>query len=347
MSRRQGDVMKRKVGCLIALGFAGVAVAAEDTVKLLPTPLEMPRRIGPLVQSGEPHKYDPPALGVSYQYNGPGLSLTVYVYDGGETDIPDGGDTVLTCQQYENAKHEVMGAGYPHTTFKSEQLVRLDPPADLPLAREAVFEFEQQNEPVVSFLWATGVSKHFVKLRFSASGRLRDELPDARRAILAALGAAVKPHLAPVDPKADKPGVSIVVNSSGSPADMAAGFGYLISLSAMVDNSPGSAPVCGGEFVPDYAQELAAYQGMLQISSETHGGSAFEQRLREISAAGFLEEFVWTYRHRDSWGLAAPDGLTLEPFNKWRKKHLKRFKVPEFGRIDVQHPKPMPVEPAL
>jgi hypothetical protein len=339
--------MKFSLGCLVALGMTGVAVAAEDTLKLLPSPLEMPRRIGPLVQSEEPHKYDPPALGVSYQYNGPGLSLTIYIYDGGETDIPDGGDTVLTCQQYENAKHDVMAAGYPHTTFKSEQLVRLDPPADSPLAREAVFEFEQQNEPVVSYLWTTGVAKNFVKLRFSASGRLRDELPDARRAILAALGAAVKPHLVPVDAKADKPGVAVVVNSVGSQAEMSAGLGYLVVLSAMIDKSPESVPVCGGEFIPDYANELAAYQAMLQIWGETRGGSAFEQRMREISDAGFLEEFVWTYRHRDSWGLTAPDGFTLEPFNKWRKKHLKRFKVPEFGRVDVQHPRPMPLEPAL
>jgi hypothetical protein len=166
-----------------------------------------------------------------------------------------------------------MAAGYPHTTFKSEQLVRLDPPADSPLAREAVFEFEQQNEPVVSYLWTTGVAKNFVKLRFSASGRLRDELPDARRAILAALGAAVKPHLVPVDAKADKPGVAVVVNSVGSQAEMSAGLGYLVVLSAMIDKSPESVPVCGGEFIPDYANELAAYQAMLQIWGETRGGS--------------------------------------------------------------------------
>jgi hypothetical protein len=157
----------------------------------------------------------------------------------------------------------------------------------------------------------------------------------------------VKPHLAPVDPKPEKKGKSVVINTGESQADMAAGFGYLIALSAMVDKSPESAPVCGGAIVPDYASELSAYQVMLQISTESRGDSAFEKRIHEVSDAGFLEEFVWTYRHRDSWGLTAPEGLTLEPFNKWRKKHLKRFKVPDFGHIDVQYPRPMPLEPAL
>lgn len=120
--------------------------SAQDSVRLLPTPLEMPARIGPLVFDGKPHKYEPAALGYSYQYNGSGLSLTVYVYDAGATNIPDGGDTVPNCYIFEQTKREIAAAGYSDVRLVSEQLVRLAPPDNAPLAREAVFEFVRGDQ---------------------------------------------------------------------------------------------------------------------------------------------------------------------------------------------------------
>src|SRR5262245_12998423 len=107
----------------LLLMCAGVAGAADDTVKLAPTSIEMPKRIGPLVQTGEPYRFEPAALGYGYQYDGAGLRLTVYVYDMGYTDIPDGADTVPACMQFEEAKAEIGQAGYGHPTLKTEQLV--------------------------------------------------------------------------------------------------------------------------------------------------------------------------------------------------------------------------------
>ncbi len=66
------------------------------------------------------------------------FSLTVYVYDAGIADIPDGGDyrfRRVTCSK--EAKQEIGAAGYTDVRLISEQLVRLAPPADVPLARES------------------------------------------------------------------------------------------------------------------------------------------------------------------------------------------------------------------
>jgi hypothetical protein len=63
--------------------LAACASAEEANIRLAPTPLEMPRPIGPLQHDPDPHKYDDPAPGVSYQYNARGASLTIYVYDAG------------------------------------------------------------------------------------------------------------------------------------------------------------------------------------------------------------------------------------------------------------------------
>ena len=117
--------MKTAVSLVLMWVVAAGAVAAEDPVKLLPSPFVLPDRIGPMVLEGEPHKYDDPRLGVSYQYGGDGLSLTVYVYDAGETDLPDGADTIPTCQEFEVAKQGVQQS-YQKVALKSEHLAKLE-----------------------------------------------------------------------------------------------------------------------------------------------------------------------------------------------------------------------------
>ena len=108
--RRQGSDMKQDSGWPSLVGRrchlkrrpprarrrrAGAAAAFADHAAA---------RIGPMRYTGAPHKYDDPRLGVSYQYGGDGLSLTVYVYDSGETNLVDGADTMPTCREFEIAK---------------------------------------------------------------------------------------------------------------------------------------------------------------------------------------------------------------------------------------------------
>src|SRR5215470_72294 len=126
--------------------------AAEEPLKLLPSPLELPRHIGPLRTDGEAHTFGDPRAGSAYVYEGKGLLLTVYVYDAGVTDIPDGAGSAAVCEQFEEAKLGVTQAGYRDVVLKSEQMVRLEPPDDAPLAREALYEMVRKEGPAISYL---------------------------------------------------------------------------------------------------------------------------------------------------------------------------------------------------
>jgi len=324
---------------------SAAVVQAEDAakVKLEPTQIQLPTRLGPMRLTGEPHRYEQPALGVSYQYLGQGLSLTVYVYDAGLTDIPDGGDSMQTCWLFEEAKNNVGQAGYSDVKLISEQLVRLSPPADAPLAREAVFEYVRNGRPTLSYVWITGVSKNFVKMRFSMERDLRDEAIEARRAVLNALGEAIRPQLAPVDPKTEKEGISINISAGGNVEEMTMGILYSGILSTFLDKAPQAAPVCGGEFVPPFETELSVFKALLSMEKSP---SELSKKLLAAEQAGFLDEFVWVERHREEWGTAAPEGLTLADYAKWKKKNLKRFKPPAFPSVIIKHPRPLAIEAA-
>jgi len=335
------------VACGTALSFETAAAVGAETsllVPLLPSPITLPARIGPMRYTGTPHKYDDPRLGVSYQYGGDGLSLTVYIYDSGETNLVDGADTRSTCREFEIAKQGVLQT-YQKPQLKVEQLVRLNPPDDLPQMREAQYEFEREGKPTISFIWITTAAKHFVKLRLSMNPRLRDELPEARRAVLGVMGEAIKPHLVPVDPKAEKAGSSVGFNlSGGSDEALQAGFWYLMLLNGVADQSPEQAPVCGGEFVPSLETELGIYRGMFEPGQEL-AKSRLGKTITKIDKAGFLEEYLWVDRHREAWGVVSPAGLTLPEYAEWKNKNLKRFKPPDFGTVTIEHPRPLPLEP--
>lgn len=336
--------MHHKLIGLLALGAAASVAQAQEIVKLLPAPIELPARLGPLVFNGKPNKYDDPRLGVGYGYNAQGALLTVYVYDAGIQDIPDGADSIPVCVEYEVAKQGVQQTpSYKNTALKTEQLVRLSPPEDAPLAREAVFELEREERQAISYVWITGVAKHFVKLRFTMLAPHVEEVVEARRAILDALGTAIRPHLAPVDPEAKSAGTSLTVGFNGFGDDMATGLGYLMFLSEIAEKNPENTPICGGEYIPTFAEEVAAYQGAMLLA-EAGGNSRFMKKLAAANKAGFLEEFIWTELHREAWGTTAPEELTLAEYAPWRKKNVKKLQIPSFGAVTINHPRPLPLE---
>jgi len=342
----------QSIACAAMLSITVAAAGAEATssVPLLPSPLAFPARIGPMRYTGSPHKYDDPRLGLSYQYGGDGLSLTVYVYDAGEKDLVDGAETSSTCREFEIAKAGIMQA-YQNPKLKIEQRVRLNPPAEFPQMREAQYEFEREGMPLISFIWITTAAKHFVKLRLSMNPRLRDELPEARRAVLAVVGDAIKPHLTAAKPK-DKEekdsdrsmAFSLDSLMGGGDDAFEASFLYLMLLNEVAEKSADLAAVCGGEFVPSLQTELGIYRGMFAPDQDL-AKSKVGKVITKIDKAGFLEEYLWTDRHRDPWGTTPPEGLTLSEFETWRQKNLKRFNLPEFGTVTIDHPRVLPLEP--
>lgn len=335
---------------LLACMTLASAASQADPVKLLPSTLEMPDHIGPLTYTGQPTSWPDKRLGIAYSFTGPAMKLDVYVYDAGFTDIPDGAESTPVCMEFENAKYGVWQGGYGDVSLKREQLARTGPTADPPLMREAEFEAVIKGERAASYVWITGASKNFIKMRFSASTQLRDGLGEARHAILATLGDAIRPNLEPVTAPADgavdkKKETRIVVNPDTGD-DKPVGFAYLIALTAATSDHPELNPPCGGRLEPDFATELKAYESALKFAALPGSDkSKFGTQLLDVSNAGYLDEFVWQYQHRDFWGKAPPEGLELKEFKRWSKQHLKRFKMPVFGYVEVMHPRAMAVEP--
>jgi len=336
-------------GALVSLVWVAVACAeGASQVSLLPSPITLPARIGPMQYTGSPHKYDDPRLGMSYQYGGDGLSLTVYIYDAGETDLVDGADTRSTCREFEIAKAGVIQA-YQKPQLKIEQRVRLTPPDEFPQMREAQYEFEREGKPTISFIWITTAAKHFVKLRLSMNPRLRDELPEARRAVLAVVGEAIKPHLTAMKPREEKEGGSSVgFNLSGllggDDGSMEASLIYLMLLNEVAEKSNDLSAVCGGEFVPSLEEEVGIYRSLFALDQEL-AKSKVGKVITKINKVGFLEEYLWADRHREAWGETPPDGLLLPEYATWREKNLKRFSPPDFGSVTIDHVRALPLEP--
>ena len=333
-----------KPAILIAL-LAVAQSATADTVKLEPGPFEFPTRLGPLTYEGPPHRYDQPELGVSYKFSAPGMTLDIYVYDGGHKDIPDGAESAALCGEFTGLEHMLLQyPDYRNSKLDIEQMALLAPPSTDLLVREAALEFEFKGRPARSYLWMTGGAGNFVKLRFTAVDAAREETPEARRAILAALGAALRPHVNPEPPRAPPSGkkeITINISSGASSSDMQFSMMYAGALAAKLDEGgPDAMPRCAGPIVPTYEQELAALQTALAVS----GGTKLGKKLIEAQKAGFLEEAVWAVRHRDEWGDTAPEGVDLAAFQPWARKHLKRFQYTDVGGVVAGAGRPLPIE---
>ena len=124
---------------------------------------------------------------------------------------------------------------------------------------------------------------------------------------------------------------------------MTLGILYSGILSTFLDKAPQAAPVCGGEFVPPFETELSVFKALLSMEKSP---SELSKKLLAVEQAGFLDEFVWVERHREEWGTAVPEGLTLADYAKWKKKNLKRFKPPAFPSVIIKHPRPLAIEAA-
>jgi hypothetical protein len=328
---------------MMVLGVAGAALAA-DTIKLLPGPFEFPAQFATVKYQGEPTRFDDPRLGTGYIFNSDHVLFMAYVFDNGIKDIADGADTIVACQAYEQGKVEVVHGPYTDATLVYEQLVRLAPTDAGMMAREAKYQVTFKGKTTNAYLFVTAAAGQILKLRLLAGGGHDEELETARREALKLLGAAIRPYLSAQKAEPAKSDTSITFYAGNSDKDMQVATNYTFALSAVAGKFPEHAPVCGGDFVPTLEEEVATYQVMLGLFGDLNDGSSFGRKLKEIAAAGYLEEYAWTYVHRDSWGTEPPASLTLREFDAWRAKHLKRFKPPVFGSVQFNRPRALPID---
>ena len=339
-------------GLLLALGasVANAAPLGDNSVKLLPSKLRLLQNIGPLRFTGT-NRYSDRRLGRSFGYGVSGISLTIYVYDYGLTDIPDGPDSVPACEQFERAKHEIAyGGNYQNVVLREQSTRRMRVGgAVAPLVREAHYELDRNGIHAVSILWLTAADGYFVKLRLSLRGEVADELNDARDQILVELADAFaeRPARPASATTASQPESSIEVDPGNDPAEAQLWVTYASELLKASREAPGGMPPCGGPLRPTFTTELAARGGALReyLARETRPPGYFAQ-LASIEAAGFFDEYVWYYLRDVEIDKTPPAGLDLAAFEVFRQQELATHVVKTSARVKMNSVQLLPLIPA-
>ena len=331
---------------LVLAGSAATSAAplGDNTVRLAPSQLKLPQNIGPLRFNGV-NRYSDRRLGRSYGYNASGISLSIYVYDHGVKNIPDGPDSVPLCEQFQTAKSEIeRGGNYDNVVFRGEVNRGLRDVEGSPVAREAVYEFDRHGVHAVSVLWLIAVDGHFLKLRLSLRSELADELAEARPEILAALADSIADARAARRANAETselPPVqeaSIEVDSHYDAETAALWLTYAIELVNFSRDHPASRPPCGGRLLPGYAAELSARRAALaeyRARDPAKRDVRYFDDLVRIDAAGFLDEYTWHYLRNERGDVAPPPDLDLAAFEAYRQRELAAHVVQSGARVRI------------
>ena len=344
------------LGWALGAGVAHAAKLGDNTVKLLPSKFRLLQNIGPMRYTGT-NRYTDRRLGRSFGYGISGISLTIYVYDFGLGDIPDGPDSVAVCEQYERARHEIEnGDNYQNVVLRGQVTRRMNESADAPQVREAQYELDRNGIHAVSVLWLTASDGYFVKLRLSLRSEVADELEDARTQILSELADAFaeRPTQAArtkgtQDAKAaaaPQPETSIEVDPGNDPDEAQLWVAYASELLKSARDIPGAMPACGGPLLPAFAIELAARSGALRAwqARDPRPAGYFEE-LARVESAGFLDEYVWHYL-RSVDDKTPPAGLDLVGFEVFRQRELATHVVRTGARVRVNTVRKLPMAPA-
>jgi hypothetical protein len=321
----------------------------DNTVHLLPSKFRLLQNIGPMRYTGENH-YSDRRLGRSFGFGTSGVSLTIYVYDYGLRDVPDGPDSVAACEQYEKAKLEIeSGGNYQNVTLRREVTRPLGDTAQAPLAREALYQLDRNGIHALSALWLTAADGYFVKLRLSMRQEAADEFDEASASVLAAMAgslAARPSHPPPPEPVREP---SIDIDTSSDPGDAPLWLAYALELARQAQESPAILPPCGGLLQPDYAAERAARRAALQEYRRRDAGgrtSEYFETLARVDAAGFLDEYIWTFLRNPARDTTAPTALALDDFEKFRTRELASHGVQTGAHVRVNSVRPLPLAAA-
>src|SRR3954469_7109767 len=343
---------RRSLLLLLAAGSVVVvrgAALSDNTVRLLPSKFRLMQYIGPLRYTGE-NRYSDRRLGRSFGFGTSGISLTIYVYDYGLGDLPDGPDSVAACEQYEKSKLEIeTGGNYQNVRLRREVTRPLGDTAQAPLAREALYDLDRNGIHAVSALWLTAADGYFVKLRLSMRQEVADEFDEARVSILDAMASSLSAR--PLHPPPPRPArePTIDIDAGGDPGEASLWLAYAMELARRAQDSPAIQPPCGGIVQPDYAAERAARRVALNQYLERDAAertSEYFDALARIDAAGFFDEYIWTFLRNPARDTTTPTALALDAFEKFRARELGAHRVQTGAHVRVNTVRELPLAAA-
>lgn len=155
--------------CLATLAFltsVSLGASAWAEYLVMEAGLRFPDRLGS-VTLWKGDRYPQAALGHGVEYRAPGFAGSVYVYDGGNPNIPDGTANNIVRAQFTQARNDIFAIqrqrNLPDPQLITERPIRAGNIEFL----AASYRFVRNDVDSVSLVALTGFRRHFVKLRVS------------------------------------------------------------------------------------------------------------------------------------------------------------------------------------
>lgn len=161
-------IVKYVTAALLLSGWSASAAQYCEELNLYAAAtlaLELPDYIGDL-EFNDDQLHEDPRLGYAVTYIDDGVRLDIYFYDYGFDDIPDGINSRVLREHYEEVKAGLKESGaYSRITLQSEREVSLGAKG-IP-ALEAHYLLQDGQRRLLSFIYLTAKYGEFVKVRLS------------------------------------------------------------------------------------------------------------------------------------------------------------------------------------
>lgn len=149
---------------LLFTGSGSFCVAREQKQESLP------KVIAGLPFAGA-KKFEDPRLGLGITYENEGASLTLLIYNAGHKEIPQGLDSELLREQFEQAKADVQEAVrqgiWGKASLEREGVVQMGSHEPTVSAREAAFELSKGDIVLGSYIYMTAGNNFLFKVRYT------------------------------------------------------------------------------------------------------------------------------------------------------------------------------------
>ena len=152
----------------VAFFFLSVQQAQGESYLHRPTGILFPEKIMGL-ENVRVTDYEAsyPGFGVGVSYRSPTIKADVYLYTGGLPSIPDGVESTLVTQHFQQICGDIYTLEKSGSYHSVERLSEGKVSLGTHVALSASFSYFQDGVEQVSYIYLTGYKNHFLKIRFT------------------------------------------------------------------------------------------------------------------------------------------------------------------------------------
>ena len=165
--------------------------AWTDAYRHRPTGIVFPGRLATLEREAGVTDFEAqtPGLGVSIGYNGPGITVTIYVYTMGMKTIPADLHSSELKDHFKQAASDIVRAGemglYSNVQKVSDGEAVWDPAGTGTASFHASYSYTQHGRDRLSHLYLMEHRNHFLKIRFTYDKEIQEAAENTQRDFLA------------------------------------------------------------------------------------------------------------------------------------------------------------------